>query len=387
MPINEIWRGALNTVNDLESKDTTYLPKLQIVFVSETNLWYAYFPNSTNTADGKNVITASGTGRWIAVNNEGFVTVDDINTEPQSAPSRINEILFFSNDGDFYISTGTSSVSDWTIVPTRSIIFGNNTPSALNLFPDFVNQIFINSGNGDLYVSWDGSTWTKFVIKDTTKTTSTVNTGFPSSNPIKVGDIYFDSDTGEAYFAPNNSSYQKINGTEKTKLIIDVSNKSNYSNFNDVVDPVDFQVYFIPPFVNVGTYDLLRYGDARTSSANQIAYLNNTVELNTNYDFSNFINTNGIGWYIFIPTQFNDPTHITNGEVTSLNVGLEFTSITNSAAAKIYNFTESTVGTESVKLGTTTLTGNIQALYVNAMNFQATLKIVPYENLTNGALK
>jgi len=387
MPINEIWRGSLNTVSDLEQKDTTYLPKLQIAYVSETNLWYAYFPDSTNVSDGKNVITASGTGRWVAVNNEGFVTVDDVNTEPQSTPSRLNEILFLSNSGNMYISTGISNLSDWELIPTKNIIFGNNSPITLNISPDFSSQIFINSGNGDLYVSWNGSTWTKFVIKDTTKTTSTVNVGSPSSNPLKIGDIYFDSDTGEAYFAPNNSSYQKVNGTEKTKLIIDVSNKANYSNFNDIADPVDFQVYFVPPFANLSTYDLLRYGDAKTSSSNEIAYLHNTVELDTNYDFTNFINLNGSGWYVFVPTQFDDPDYIANGEVTSLNVGLEFTDITNPAAAKIYNFTEGAVGTESVKLGATTLTGNIQALYVNSMDFQATLKIVPYENLSSGVLR
>lgn len=381
------WKGTVTTVNNLETEDTTYFPNYTCYFCLENNNWYYLDTNSTNTADGVDIITASPQGRWIAINNDGTLTVKTTGTEPTTIPVKANLIEFYTTSGKLFFSIGSSSVDNWVLLNSESIKFGNNDPTSLSILPDFVNQLFVNTANGLLYRSSDGTNWTKLVIKDDTKTTTNVGTTSPSSNPLKIGDFHYNKNTKELFVASESDSYEKVKGTENTQLIIDVSNSANYANFNDVVDPVDFQVYFVPPFVDIATYDVQRYGDATVTTGDKIAYLNKTVELASNYDFSGFVETNGEGWYIFIPTQYSDPDYLLSGATSGMNFGLEFSVNTNPAVAKIYNFTEGAVGTESLKVGATTLNGNCQALYVSSMNFQANLKLVPYENLTDGSLK
>lgn len=383
----DIWKGSRALVTDVETLDTTYFYRLAVVFCLETNKWHYLDQNSTNTADGVNIITASPAGRWIAVNNEGYITVRDTGSAPASAPTRKNEIEYFLQTDDVFISADTHSVSDWIKLKHHTIKFGGNNPTTLNVLPDFTNQLFVDLTNGNLYISLNGAAWTTFDIRDRTKATSTVSDADPASNPIAEGDLHFRRTTKELFVAPDGVNYSKVNGTEKTNLIIDVSNNGDYSNFNDIVDPVDVALYYVPPFVDVSTYDVVRYGNATNGSGDQFVYLGRTADLATNYDLSSFVETNGVGWYVFLPIQFDNPGYVLSGSVSGLNVGLEFVSNTNPAVCKVHNFTEGALSTESVTVGGTTLTGNLQALYIAAMDFSATIRIMPYENLASGVLR
>lgn len=381
------WKGSEQSIIDLQNLDTTYYPEYVCIYLANENKWYYFNSTDTTTADEKNIITASPQGRWVAINNEGLVEGKTINQEPQTVPERINELLFFINSGRMFISIGTSQVSDWKEVPLNSVLNGDNNPTSLSISPQFSGQLFIDKTNKKLYISNDGTTWTQLILNDSTKAISDVNTGSPSTNPNKAGDFHFNKNTKELYVGIDGQSYVIIPSTQDTKLILDVSNSTNYSDFNDIVDPVDIQLYFAPPFINLDTYDWARYGLAHTANRDELLYLNNTVELSSNYDLSSFIKKNGIGFYLFLPTQYSDPNYIVCGEASSMNIGLELSNVSNNALVKIYNATETTVGNENVIINGTTLTGNCQILCVNQMNFNATLNVMPYENLTNGNLK
>lgn len=381
------WKGSQQSITDLQNLDTTYYPEYVCIYLANENKWYYFNSTDTTTADEKNIITASPQGRWVAINNKGLIEAKDSNQEPQTVPERINELLFFISSGRMFVSTDTSQISDWKEVPLNSVLNGTNNPTSLNVSPQFEGQLFIDKTNKNLYISNDGTTWTQIILNDANKAISNISTNNPSGNPKKAGDFHFNKNTTELYVGVDNQSYIIIPSTQDTKLTLDVSNIVDYTDFNDITDPVDIQVYFAPPFINLDTYDWARYGLSHTVSRNELVYLNNTVELSSNYDLSSFIKQNGIGFYLFLPTQYNDPNYIMCGESSSMNIGLELSNVSNNALAKVYNATETTVGNENVIIDGTTLTGNCHILCVNQMNFSATLNVMPYENLTNGNLK
>lgn len=339
-----------------------------------------YIGNMVILSNPERIYLSTGTtdtNDWLLLKTNQ-VSIDDVNTEPQSAPLKENDVKFFLQNGKIYLATGKDVVGDWQEFVTFSFDVVANDPTPVS----GVRKFIYNSVKKQLWIA-DGT------------------------NTTLIGDI----------------------SNKRNVLELDVENYSEYTNFINIDGDIGIQIYWhplnIPYHYYDGTqivyYDITQFAhspwtNTGGTSANdkRAKYITNT-EINnartTNggsgkIDLSDFLKTNGVGNYFFIPTMLseaNDTYRCIGEDGDPINLGLEFINNEFGESSKIldfkydnveFNLTSPPTKQSTIKgafssydlassVYTKTLSGGIKFLQISSFPVDSIIQLKPYELLTN----
>lgn len=224
-------------------------------------------PTAPSTTDKETVVTLTRVGTTVygfhnTSNNSDHGALsglsDDDHTQyslissgagaPGSTPSRVGEIYIDTTNDNAYVSTGTASSSDWTLVSGSSsdhgaltglsdddhtqyslISSGAGVPGST---PTRVGEVYIDTTNDTAYISTDTASsadWTLVsgsssdhgsltgLSDDDHTQYSIISTGagVPGSTPTREGAIYVDTTNDNIYIASDTASsadWEQVNG-------------------------------------------------------------------------------------------------------------------------------------------------------------------------------